>query len=107
MTNDPHYDKNLLQLWEKGALAPVTLPKLSKNLATSLRHKLYRLRIKMQKNQHPSATAALGASINISPHIRNGSLLGYDLTVYPLSLELGTALEEAGIKDPNNLPPLE
>ena len=102
----PTLDPQLVELWERGALSPITLELSNKSLATAMRHRLYRLRIKMQEQTHPSSGLANGASITITPRIENEICVGYNLTVYPLRLELDAALEAAGITT-GNPPPLE
>lgn len=65
------YNPGWLQAWQKAALEDVEIPVASREDGVALRHRLYRLRMAMHREQHPFYLQAAKCSIP-NPYIRDG-----------------------------------
>lgn len=103
MTSKPFEpDEKLLEVFRRGAISRVPLQPLTYNDAVGLRMKLYRLKEKLAKHDHPVAADAKLVTIKLQALPNSSS---FAIIVHPKDWGLEAAFANAGITKPSDEPP--
>lgn len=104
MTSKPFEpDEKLLEVIRRGAISRVVLQPLSYADAVALRMKLYRLKDKLTKHQHPANAEGKLVTVKLKPQeTPPGS---FAVIVHPKDWGLELAFANAGITKPSDEPP--
>lgn len=98
-------DQRMLEIFEKAALGRLVIGPMTRRMATTLRHKLYRFRKKMEQTKHPKADAAASVTIELT-QLTTLEPEDHQLILYPTLMHLENALAAAGLTA-GSPPPLE
>lgn len=92
------YDPKLIEAWRKGATEQVSITLATRQLATKLRQKLYRLRVELGKLKHEAYPSAARAQVRIVGPSTDDK---WTVLVEPEGAEIAGALEAAGLGVPD------
>jgi len=85
----------LREAWKQAAIEPKTIPVKSRQEATRLRHRLYKLRLAMQEANDPFYQSAQHVTLTIIPWLE-----GYAILMEPSDSTFVDTLTKAGITLP-------
>lgn len=91
------YEPRLLEVWRDGGVRRTTLPVGPRAKATTLRHRMYKLRNLMRKHQHPYSEIAERAKISLEQDKTKEDF--WNLVIIPADLEFSSILDAAGYRE--------